>query len=83
MVIGLTGSGAGGPRPREDLLADPVELADMPEGKRAQEGPQRGGRHHPVTQHPPGDATAQQPRRGDRVLVIEGDLDLVQHHVRG
>jgi hypothetical protein len=25
----------------------------------------------------------QQPGRGDRVLVIERDLDLVQHHLRG
>jgi hypothetical protein len=25
----------------------------------------------------------QQPGRGDRALVVEGDIDLVQHHVRG
>src|SRR5829696_1098587 len=36
------------PTPAESLLGEPVELADMPEGERAQEGPQRGGRHDPV-----------------------------------
>jgi hypothetical protein len=30
---GVARSGAGGPRPREQLLGEPVELADVPEGK--------------------------------------------------
>jgi hypothetical protein len=42
------------------LLADPVELADVPEGEGAQEGPQGGGGHDPVAQHLAGGAAAQQ-----------------------
>jgi hypothetical protein len=29
-----------------------IELADVPEGERPQEGAERGGRHHPEGQHP-------------------------------
>jgi hypothetical protein len=39
----ITGTPAGRPRAREQLLAQPVELADVAEGEGAQEGPQGGG----------------------------------------
>jgi hypothetical protein len=42
------------------LLGEPVELADVPEGERAQEGPQGGAGHDPVAHHLAGGATAQQ-----------------------
>src|SRR6266508_4104551 len=48
------------PRPGQDLFGEPVELADVPEGERAQEGPQGGGRHDPMAEHLAGSATAQQ-----------------------
>ena len=38
------------PTPWQDLLGEPVELADMPEGEGAQEGAQDGGGHDPVAQ---------------------------------
>jgi hypothetical protein len=60
MVIGHHRARPGRPRAREQLLGEPVELADMAEGERAQEGPQGGGGHDPVAQHLAGGATAQQ-----------------------
>ena len=45
------GPGASRPCPGKDLFGGAVELADMPEGERAQERPQRAGRHHPVAEH--------------------------------
>ena len=39
------------PTPGQRRLGEPVELADVPEGERAQERPHRGGRHHPVAEH--------------------------------
>jgi len=44
-------TGARCPRPGECVFGDPVQLADVPEGKRAQERPQRRGGHHPVAEH--------------------------------
>jgi hypothetical protein len=45
------GPGAGCPRPAQQLFGGLVELADVAEGERAQERPQRRGRHHPVAKH--------------------------------
>jgi hypothetical protein len=53
------GSGARCPGPGERVFGDPVELADMAEGERAQERPQRTGRHHPVAEHGCGGPGAQ------------------------
>ena len=53
-------TGAGRPRPLKGQLGEPVELADVAEGEAAQEGPQRGGGHDPVAEHPCGGTTAQQ-----------------------
>jgi hypothetical protein len=36
------------PRPRERNVQHPVELANMPERERAQERPERRGRHHSI-----------------------------------
>jgi hypothetical protein len=47
------------PRPGHDLADHRLELADMPEAERPQEDAQRGGGHHPMTQHPPGVPGAQ------------------------
>jgi hypothetical protein len=47
----VAGTHAGSPRPREELASHLVELADVAEGERAQPGPDRGGRHHPVPEH--------------------------------
>jgi hypothetical protein len=44
------GAGARFPRPRKRADKDMVELSDMPERERAQERPERRGRHHPVPQ---------------------------------
>jgi len=48
----VNGSGARLPRPAQRLGQQPVELADVPEGERAQERPQRRGRRHPPKQGP-------------------------------
>ena len=56
----VAGSGAGPPRTAQDLGGDAVELADVAEGERAQPGPDRGGRHHPMAQHRPGRPGPQQ-----------------------
>jgi hypothetical protein len=45
MVIGPSPGRPSRPRAREQRLGEPVELADMPEGEGAQEGPQGGGGH--------------------------------------
>jgi len=133
----IAGSGARRPRPGEELAGHLVELADVPEGKRAQEGPNRRWGHDLVAEHAVGGSRAQQlhiidavparhqrvhqrqqlapwvgptrpvtkihhlvgdlldlqplgqrrrqqqPGTGDGTLVIEGDVDLVQQHVRG
>jgi hypothetical protein len=44
-------SGARGPRPRKAVSEHPVELAHMPERKRAQEPAKRRGRRHPVPEN--------------------------------
>src|SRR5918994_1143980 len=46
----IAGAGTRGPCPSHDGLGDAVELANMPEGERAQERPQRRGGHHPVAE---------------------------------
>jgi hypothetical protein len=56
----ITGSGTSPPRPGQHLLGQAVELADMPEGEGAQQGPQGGGRHDPMAEHLAGGAAAQQ-----------------------
>jgi hypothetical protein len=33
--------------------------------------------------NPPAACRQQQPGAGDGMLIVEGDIDLVQHHVRG
>jgi hypothetical protein len=52
MVIGPSPGPAPAAHAREELLGEPVELADVPEGERAQEGPPGGGRHDPVAPAP-------------------------------
>src|SRR5215211_6011039 len=47
----VPGSGACLPRPGQRGLGEPVQLADVAEGERAQEGPDGGGGHHPVAKH--------------------------------
>jgi hypothetical protein len=47
----LARASAGGPRPGQQGLGDPIELADVAEGERAQERAQRRGGHHPVPEH--------------------------------
>ena len=46
----LTRAWPGLPHPRERLVKDVVELADMPERERPQECPEGRWRHHPVPQ---------------------------------
>jgi len=76
MVIGpITGARPSRPRPREELFGEPVELADVPEGEGAQEGPQGGGRHDPVAQHLAGGATAQQVGVVDAVPTRQHRVD--------
>jgi hypothetical protein len=45
-------AGAGLPRARQRLRQQPVELADMPEGERAQKRPQGRGRGQPAAEQP-------------------------------
>src|SRR4051794_8349423 len=47
----LARSGAGRPCPRKALREHPIELADVPEGERAQERPQRRRRADAVPEH--------------------------------
>jgi hypothetical protein len=57
----MTSSLSPGPAPiDQQRLGEPVELADVAEGELAQPGPQGGGGHHVVAQHPPGRPRAQQ-----------------------
>jgi len=128
----IAGSGTGGPRPAKELFGEPVQLAGVAEGERAQERADRRWRQDPVAQHRGGGPTAQhvdivdavptgedpmhqgqqlgagvggtwplaevdelvgglldpqplgqgggqqQPRSGDRVGVVEGDVELVE-----
>jgi hypothetical protein len=50
----VAGSGTGAPRSLDRLVQDAVKLTDMPERERAQERPQRRGRHHAVPEHAAG-----------------------------
>jgi hypothetical protein len=56
----IAGSGAGRPGPLECLLGEAVELAEVPEGEGAPEGPPGGGGPDPVAEHLAGGAAAQQ-----------------------
>jgi hypothetical protein len=79
----ITGARTGRPRPREELLGEPVELADVAEGEGAQEGPQGGGGHDPVAQHLAGGATAQQVGVVDAVPTRQHRLDQGQQLAAG
>jgi hypothetical protein len=59
----------------KNLLGEPVELADLPEGEGAQEGAQGGGHHDPVAQHPAGGAAAQQGGGVDPVPTRQHGVD--------
>jgi hypothetical protein len=63
------------PCPGQQLAGDPVELADVAEGERAQPGPDRGRRHHAVTQHALGRPGAQQLGVVDAVTAGEHGVD--------
>jgi hypothetical protein len=63
------------PTPWQDLLGEPVELADLPEGERAQERPQGGGGHDPMAEHLAGGAAAQQVGVVDAVGTRQHRLD--------
>jgi hypothetical protein len=52
-------SGARRPRPGQDLLGEPVELAGVAEGEAAQERADGGRCQHPVAQHLAGGPTPQ------------------------
>ena len=73
----VAGSGAGGPGPREQLPADPVELADVAPAEAAQERAQGRGRLDREAQHPLRAAGAQGVRVVDVVAARER-----RHHER-
>jgi hypothetical protein len=72
-----------GPRPAQDLLTDPVELAGVAEGEAAQEGAQGGGRHDPVAQHGGGLSAAQQVGVVDAVPTRQHRMDQGQQLTAG
>ena len=74
-------SGARRPRALERLTQHAVELADMPERKRAQKRPQRRGRHHTMPEHIGGPARAQQITVIDAVRAQRHRRDQ-RHHLR-
>ena len=63
------------PRAADDSAEHPVELAHMPERERAQERPQRRGRHHPMLQHTPRAARSAAHRVVDRVGADQHRVD--------
>jgi hypothetical protein len=74
----ITWARAGRPRPGQDLLGEPVEPADLPEGEGAQEGPQVEGA---MTRWPSTWLVA--PQRSTSALatawgVVEAAVELVQ-----
>jgi hypothetical protein len=85
---------AGGCRAQQLHVIDAVGTCDHGVHQRQQLAA-RVGRTRPVPKidQPVGDLLdpqplgqrrrQQQPGRGDRTLVVEGDVDLVQHHLRG
>jgi hypothetical protein len=79
----MTGARPSRPRPGKDLLGEPVELADVPEGERAQERPQRGGRHDPMAQHAGGLSAAQQVGVVDAVPTRQQRVDQGQQLAAG
>ena len=83
VVGGVARSGPGGPRPCEELLGEPVELADVPAGEGAQEGPQGGGGHDPMAEHPAGGAAAQQVGVVDAVGTRQHRVDQGQQLAAG
>ena len=74
------GSRTGPPRARDRLGQQPVELADMPERERAQEGPQGGGRRQPAAQQPPCATGSEQLAVIDRVGTQQHREDQ-RHHL--
>ena len=83
MVIGPSPGPAPAAHAREQLLGEPVELADMPEGEGAQEGPQGGGGHDPVAQHSGGLSAAQQVGVVDAVPTRQQRVDQGQQLAAG
>jgi hypothetical protein len=76
----VTGPGARRPRAPERLGEHPVELPDMPERERAQERPQRRGRHGPPPEHRAAAARAQDVAVVDRVSAQQHRRDQ-RHHL--
>ena len=66
------GAGAGGPGPREELTADPVELADVAPAEAAQERAQGRRGLHPEAQDPLGPARPQGVGVVDAIATGEG-----------
>jgi hypothetical protein len=75
MVIAASAGPAPAAHPREELFAEPVELADVPEGEGAQESTDCGRGHYPVAEHPAGGATAQQVGSVDAVPTRDHQVD--------
>ena len=83
VVGGVARSGPGGPRPGEQRLGHAVELAEVAEGERAQERPQRGRRHDPMAQHAGGLPAAQQVGVVDTVPTRQHRVDQGQQLAPG
>ena len=79
----ITGSRPSCPRLGQELLGEPVELADVAEGERAEERPQGGGRHDPMAEHLAGGATAQQVGVVDAVPTRQHRVDQGQQLAAG
>jgi hypothetical protein len=77
----LARPGARPPCAREALAEHAVELAHVPEGKRAQERAERRGRGHPAAQKPPRAPCAQHVAVVDRVRAERHRVD--QRHDLG
>jgi hypothetical protein len=79
----VTGASTSRPRAREELLGEPIELADVAEGEGAQEGPQGGGGHDPVAEYLAGGAAAQQVGVVDAVPTRDHGVDQGQQLAAG
>ena len=75
----LAGPGARRPGLGEGVLGGSVQLADVPEGERAQERPQRRRGHDAVAEHGRGGPGAQQVGVVDAVATSHQRVDQGQH----
>jgi len=76
-------AGAGGPRSGQEGLGDPVQLADVAEGERAQERAQRRGGHHPMPEDLLGASGPQHVSVVDRVAAGHHRVQQGQHLAAG